>query len=54
MMDHEEWTRAIILGDSEVNQILKKVSPTFPQAKYFLKNVMVKTDSTPLYRLFDY
>ncbi|KMK78209.1 HD domain-containing protein [Alkalihalobacillus pseudalcaliphilus] len=38
--DHEEWTRAIILGDSEVNQILKKVSPTFPQA---VSDVIEKT-----------
>ncbi|GAF64364.1 hypothetical protein BTS2_1257 [Bacillus sp. TS-2] len=29
--DHEEWTRKIILGDTEVNNILKKVHPAFPQ-----------------------
>ncbi|MED3623818.1 HD domain-containing protein [Neobacillus thermocopriae] len=29
--DHEEFTRAIILGDTEVNQVLTRVSPDFPQ-----------------------
>ncbi|KYG29278.1 HD domain-containing protein [Alkalihalobacillus trypoxylicola] len=29
--DHEEWTRKIILGDTEVNSILKRVHPAFPQ-----------------------
>jgi uncharacterized protein len=28
--DHEEFTRAIILGDTEVNQVLMRVSPDFP------------------------
>ncbi len=28
-LDHEDFTRAIILGDTEVNQVLNKVSPTF-------------------------
>ncbi|MFK3939412.1 HD domain-containing protein [Alkalihalobacillus sp. NPDC078783] len=27
--DHEDWTRAIILGDTEVNEVLTSVSPTF-------------------------
>ncbi|KGA96101.1 hypothetical protein AJ85_13935 [Alkalihalobacillus alcalophilus ATCC 27647 = CGMCC 1.3604] len=30
--DHEEWTRRIILGDSEVNHTLRKVDDSFPQA----------------------
>lgn len=29
--DHEEWTRAIILGDTEVNQVLRKMGDDFPQ-----------------------
>ncbi|MFP3324748.1 HD domain-containing protein [Planococcus sp. SIMBA_160] len=29
-VDHEEFTRAILIGDTEVNAILKKVSPDFP------------------------
>ena len=28
-LDHEDFTRAIILGDTEVNRVLNKVSPTF-------------------------
>lgn len=28
--DHEDYTRKIILGDTEVNQVLAKVSPDFP------------------------
>ncbi|MEC1790906.1 HD domain-containing protein [Bacillus vallismortis] len=30
-LDHEDFTRDIILGDTEVNQVLRKVSPRFPQ-----------------------
>lgn len=30
-LDHEEFTKAIILGDTEVNKVLKKVSKGFPQ-----------------------
>jgi uncharacterized protein len=29
--DHEDFTRAIILGDTEVNKVLTQVSPDFPQ-----------------------
>lgn len=29
--DHEEWTQAIILGETKVNQILHKISSDFPQ-----------------------
>ncbi|WP_108668811.1 HD domain-containing protein [Peribacillus acanthi] len=30
-LDHEDFTREIILGDTEVNQILRKVEPNFPK-----------------------
>ena len=30
-LDHENFTQAIILGDTEVNQVLKKVAPDFPK-----------------------
>jgi HD superfamily phosphohydrolase len=30
-LDHEQFTQAILLGDTEVNAILSKVSPDFPQ-----------------------
>ncbi|MFJ8066004.1 HD domain-containing protein [Psychrobacillus sp. NPDC096426] len=30
-LDHEEFTRKILLGDTEVNEILKRVSNDFPQ-----------------------
>src|SRR5690554_4034169 len=30
-LDHEAFTKAIILGDTEVNAVLRKVSDTFPQ-----------------------
>lgn len=29
--DHEEWTQAILLGDTEINRVLRQVSDTFPQ-----------------------
>ena len=29
--DHEKFTQAIITGDTEVNEVLRRVSPTFPQ-----------------------
>lgn len=29
--DHEAYTQAIITGDTEVNDVLKRVSPTFPK-----------------------
>ena len=29
-LDHEKFTQAILLGDTEVNSILKRVSPEFP------------------------
>lgn len=30
-LDHEQFTQAIILGDTEVHHVLKKVSDTFPE-----------------------
>ncbi|WP_317950591.1 HD domain-containing protein, partial [Rossellomorea marisflavi] len=30
-MDHEHFTQAIILGDTEVNQVLRKVAKNFPK-----------------------
>ena len=30
-LDHEAFTREILLGDTEVNEILKRVSEDFPQ-----------------------
>lgn len=30
-LDHEEWTRAIITGDTEINTVLKRVSDDFPK-----------------------
>src|SRR5699024_9939138 len=29
--DHEDYTRKIILGDTEVNKVLRRVSDTFPE-----------------------
>jgi HD superfamily phosphohydrolase len=28
--DHEEWTQAILVGDTQINKVLKKVSASFP------------------------
>lgn len=39
-LDHEEFTRAILLGDTEVNEILKRVSKDFPQK---VADVIAKT-----------
>ncbi|WP_027963615.1 HD domain-containing protein [Halalkalibacillus halophilus] len=44
-LDHEDFTRAIILGDTEVNQILRKVSDQFPQD---VADVIHKTYSNKL------
>lgn len=30
-LDHEEFTQAIIVGDTEVNQVLTKVGKDFPK-----------------------
>ncbi|MBQ0138628.1 MAG: HD domain-containing protein [Kurthia sp.] len=39
-LDHEYFTRAIILGDTEVNEVLKRVSDAFPQK---VSDVIAKT-----------
>ena len=39
-LDHEKFTQAILLGDTEVNEILKRVSPEFPQ---HVSDVIAKT-----------
>ncbi|NEU30456.1 HD domain-containing protein [bacterium LRH843] len=44
-MDHEEWTRRIILGKTEVNDVLLRVGKGFPQA---VAEVIEKTYSNKL------
>ena len=41
-LDHEEFTREILLGDTEVNEVLKRVSSDFPQK---VADVIAKTYS---------
>ncbi len=41
-LDHEDFTQAIILGDTEINEVLKKVSPDFPKK---VTEVIAKTYS---------
>ncbi|MFC0471662.1 HD domain-containing protein [Halalkalibacter kiskunsagensis] len=43
--DHEEWTRQIILGETQVNEVLSNVGPDFPQA---VADVIEKTYSNKL------
>ncbi|MCM3693012.1 HD domain-containing protein [Neobacillus niacini] len=43
--DHEDFTKKIVLGDTEVNFILKKVSPDFPQQ---VAEVIAKTSAKKL------
>ena len=40
LTDHEEWTRAILLGETEINHILRQVSSSFPQK---VNEVIAKT-----------
>ncbi len=44
-LDHEEWTRAIILGDTEINAVLKRVDPGFPKE---VAEVIAKTHPNKL------
>ena len=44
-LDHEEFTREIILGDTEVNTVLKKVNASFPKE---VAEVIAKTHSNKL------
>jgi len=39
-MDHEKWTRHIILGDTEINDVLQKMGKDFPTK---VANVIAKT-----------
>ncbi|MET3506714.1 HD domain-containing protein [Halalkalibacter oceani] len=43
--DHEEWTREIIMGNTEIHQVLARVSPEFPKA---VADVIEKTYSNKL------
>ncbi|MCS7463219.1 HD domain-containing protein [Paenibacillus doosanensis] len=51
---HEEWSCRIVLGDTEVNRVLKEVSPTFPQkvagviAKTYNEEIVVSLVSSQL------
>ncbi|WP_166245746.1 HD domain-containing protein [Paenibacillus turpanensis] len=42
---HEDWSCRIILGDTEVNEVLRRVSPDFPQK---VANVICKTYEKPI------
>lgn len=44
-LDHEHYTRAIILGDTEVHQVLTRVSDDFPQK---VADVIAKTSKNKL------
>ncbi|HEY9582623.1 MAG TPA: HD domain-containing protein, partial [Savagea sp.] len=39
-LDHEQYTQAILLGDTEVNEVLSRVAPDFPER---VANVIEKT-----------
>ncbi|MGJ7910939.1 HD domain-containing protein [Neobacillus sp. LXY-1] len=43
--DHEDFTRAIILGDTDVNKVLSRVSPDFPKK---VAEVIAKTSEKKL------
>ncbi len=43
--DHEEWTRRIILGSSEINLVLRKAGSDFPEK---VSNVIAKTYANKL------
>ncbi|WP_282938205.1 HD domain-containing protein [Paenibacillus sp. RC67] len=51
---HEEWSCRIVLGDTEINRVLKEVSPTFPQkvagviAKTYNQEIVVSLVSSQL------
>ncbi|WP_223069043.1 HD domain-containing protein [Paenibacillus caui] len=53
-MDHEDWTCKILLGDTEVNRILKQISGDFPEKvagvirKDYDKRIVVNLVSSPL------
>ncbi|GKU77108.1 HD domain-containing protein [Paenibacillus sp. L3-i20] len=43
--DHEEWTCAILLGETEINTVLKRVSDDFPE---MVSSVIKKTYPKPI------
>ncbi|MED4601102.1 HD domain-containing protein [Paenibacillus validus] len=51
---HEDWSCRIVLGNTEVNEVLKRVSPTFPQqvagviAKTYQQEIVVSLVSSQL------
>lgn len=51
---HEQWSCRIVLGDTEVNEVLRRVSPTFPQqvadviAKTYRQEIVVSLVSSQL------
>jgi HD superfamily phosphohydrolase len=51
---HEDWTCRIVLGDTEVNRVLRRVSPDFPQqvagvvCKTYHKEIVVSLVSSQL------
>ncbi|MEK3912462.1 HD domain-containing protein [Paenibacillus sp. FSL H7-0331] len=51
---HEDWSCRIVLGDTEVNRVLKQVSPTFPEqvagviCKTYHKEIVVSLVSSQL------
>ncbi|CAG7652015.1 hypothetical protein PAESOLCIP111_06440 [Paenibacillus solanacearum] len=51
---HEQWSCRIVLGDTEVNQVLRRVSPTFPEqvagviAKTYTHEIVVSLVSSQL------
>lgn len=51
---HEEWSCRIVLGDTEVNRVLREVSPMFPQqvagviAKTYRREIVVSLVSSQL------
>ncbi|NRD77230.1 HD domain-containing protein [Bacillus sp. BRMEA1] len=44
-LDHEDFTRAIILGNTDVNKVLSKVSPDFPEK---VAEIIAKTSEKKL------
>jgi len=44
-MHHEDWTIKLLLGDTEVNQVLRRVSESFPQR---VSEVIAKTYNKPI------
>ncbi|CAM3657064.1 MULTISPECIES: HD domain-containing protein [Saccharibacillus] len=53
-MDHEDWTCKIILGDTDVNRVLREVSPDLPERvasvirKDYEKKIVVNLITSPL------